>query len=335
MLANVMFAQFVIEPEVSIEFDPEATEYRAVSIDCHNNLLYIGTEEETIEVLNAFPPYNLVNTITDADLNGGMGGPFTYEVSATLFHEDRLFIVDVAEGAIFIFDANTLDSITTISHGFSGREFQSPEGAVIHKNLIFLADAGRDTINVYSALPPFDALGAIAVGNRPRYPEVFNNLLYVPLSGDNSISIHNTTPPFDVVETITNAQLGNRLNTPNSIELFNGFLIISNFVGDNVEVFESAPPYNHVTTLNMGLSGAGFNGTGPLKIFNNRLFVVNYFESSNDIEVFRILSPIVPTLSEWGLIILGITLAIFGIVALRNQIKMDRHTVFLGEKGLK
>ena len=311
--------QFNVEPEASIEFETVSVEYQAKHIDCDNNLLYIGTEDDTIMVLNAFPPYNLIDIISNDNLNGGMGGPFLSEISAVLFHEGRLFIVDYDLGAISIFDRNTLALLNTITLGFGGGGLGDLEGAVIHNNYLFVADWGNDNIEVFNALPPFNPVAVLSPGNGPLHPKVIDDLLYIPIYFENRISIHSTTYPFGVVGNITNAELGNRLNSPSSVQIFNGYLLVSNFGGDNIEVFENSPPYDHVTTLDMGFSGTNFNGVGPMKIFNNRLFVVNYFESANDLEVFQILSPIVPTLSEWGLIVLAISLGILGIVALRNK----------------
>ena len=80
-----------------------------------------------------------------------------------------------------------------------------------------------------------------------------------------------------------------------------------------IEVFDHSFPYNYV-----GQFGASdIDEPECIAVGNNRVFVAELFEE--EIDVFQIGKPI-PTLSQWGLIILGLCLSIAGIVALKNVV---------------
>ena len=102
------------------------------------------------------------------------------------------------------------------------------------------------------------------------------------------------------------------LSDAEQIIVYNDLLFVRDEISENIEIYNAFSPFTHVGTADAGM----FNDVEHMVISEGYLYVSD--GDDNNVEIFEIVNTI-PTLGQWGLIILGLFLSIFGLVAIRQK----------------
>ncbi|HMQ06726.1 MAG TPA: YncE family protein [Saprospiraceae bacterium] len=256
-----------------------------ISIKPNGGELWIADDTNgAINVFNTSSPYNLITTI---NFPGDNAWSVEFTPDGTKAIASSPFYTDIA----FINTSTYVPNFVTTSLVNGGL------GSAISRdgNRYAVTEAGASTlIEIFDVVTEMD-ITTISVGNQPSSAvwSLDNSRLYVTNFGDNSISVINTN-----TNTVTNTIPASGLQ-PNGIDLSsNGNHLYVPLSGSNVVEVFSTLTETSVSTIPVGLN--------PVN--------VGRF-------IFRI-HPI-PTLSQWGILVVFLILCITGVLSLNHKKKIS------------
>ena len=267
-----------------------------------DNKIFIQDDtDDEVDVYNANFPYNYIESF-------GSGIIFDSEDGIQEYN-GFIYVTDNStpgDDSIRVFNNTSPYNLdTTFSHPAIG----DIEGFKISCNKIFVADGIFGDMIVFEATRPYNFITSFGAADliSPDAPTSDGSRIFV---GDND--------HIDIFDCNTYAHLGSVTKGPGA-EYDEGLayhqhcralLALDNDV-DEIDVFSLDSPPVYQKSFGAGL----FADTECIAVSGDRIFV--YDDSDDEISIFQCTPQAVPTIGEWGLILLGLILLIFGSVAMK------------------